>query len=53
MRLPTNMFHYEIEYNQIDGFEQDSSNFIANALKLLQFCTKPSKCSVISAIGWY
>ena len=26
----------------IDGLVQDSSNSIANALELLQFCTKPS-----------
>ena len=28
---------------QIDGLVQDCSNFIANALELLQTCTKPSK----------
>ena len=29
---------------QIDGLLQDCSNSIANALELLQSCTKPSKC---------
>ena len=29
---------------QIDGLVQDRSNFIANALELLQSCTKPLKC---------
>ena len=29
----------------IGGFVQDCSNFIANALELLQSCTKPSTCS--------
>ena len=28
----------------IDGFGQDCRNSIANALELLQFCTKPSIC---------
>ena len=28
---------------QIDGLVQDCSNSIANALELLQSCTKPSK----------
>ena len=28
----------------IDGLEQDCSNSIANALELLQSCTKPSIC---------
>ena len=28
----------------IDGLAQDCSNSIANALELLQFCTKPSNC---------
>ena len=32
----------EGEY-QIDGLVQDCSNSIANALELLQSCTKPSK----------
>ena len=30
-------------YIQIDGLMQDCSNSIANALELLQSCTKPSK----------
>ena len=29
-------------YYHIDGFVQDCSNSIANALELLQSCTKPS-----------
>ena len=28
-----------------DGSAQDCSNSIANALELLQSCTKPSKCT--------
>ena len=32
--------HYRF---QIDGFLQDCSNSIADALELLQSCTKPSK----------
>ena len=31
---------------QIDGLVQDCSNGIANALELLQSCTKPSKYEV-------
>ena len=34
----------ELEY--INGFLQDCSNSIANALELLQYCTKPSACNV-------
>ena len=30
-------------YGQIDGLAQDCSNSIANALELLQSCTKPSR----------
>ena len=29
----------------VDGLVQDCSNSIANALELLQSCTKPSMCS--------
>ena len=32
----------------IDGLVQDCSNSIANALELLQSCTEPSLCSVLS-----
>ena len=32
----------KIELNHIDGLVQDCSNSIANALELLQSCTKPS-----------
>ena len=35
----------------IDGLVQDSSNFIANALKLLQSCTKPSIYSTNSHVS--
>ena len=31
---------------QIDGLAKDCSNSIANALELLQFFAKPSKCPV-------
>ena len=31
-------------FEQIDDLVQYCSNSIANALELLQFCTKPSKC---------
>ena len=34
-----------ISPQQIDGLVQDCSNSIANAIELLQSCTKPSKCS--------
>ena len=34
----------------IDGLAQDCSNSIANALELLQSCTKPSICSLVLAI---
>ena len=37
--------HY-IEQGLIDGLVQDCSNSIANALELLQSCTKPSRCGV-------
>ena len=30
----------------IDGLVQDCSNFVANALALLQSCTKPSICGI-------
>ena len=30
----------------VDGLAQDCSNSIANALELLQSCTKPSMCGV-------
>ena len=32
--------------DQIDGLVQDSSNSIADALELLQSCTKPSKYGI-------
>ena len=32
--------------NHTDGLVQDCSNSIANALELLQFCTKPSTCEM-------
>ena len=32
--------------HHIDGLVQDCNNFIANALELLQSCTKPLICSV-------
>ena len=35
--------HYQHSGDKIDGLLQDCSNSIANALELLQFCTKPSK----------
>ena len=31
-------------HKQVDGLVQDCSNSNANALELLQPCTKPSKC---------
>ena len=31
-----------VHADNIDGLVQDCSNFIANALELLQSCTKPS-----------
>ena len=34
------VMEYEIDHS--DGFVQDCSNSIANALELLQSCTKPS-----------
>ena len=39
----TFMWHLCNEY--IDGLVQDCSNSIANALELLQSCTKPSTCT--------
>ena len=36
-------------YHDIDGFVQDCSNSIANALELLQSFTKPSICKCIMA----
>ena len=33
---------------QIDGLMQDCSNSIANALELLQSCTKPPKYNFVS-----
>ena len=43
-----NFFSVQVQHfsrNQIDGLVQDCSNSIANALELLQSCTKPSKLS--------
>ena len=34
----------------IDGLAQDCSNSIANALELLQSCTKPSICLYIAGL---
>ena len=34
--------------SDINGLVQDCSNSIANALELLQSCTKPSTCHVLS-----
>ena len=34
--------HWVIEWHDINGLVQDCSNSIANALELLQSCTKPS-----------
>ena len=34
--------------HDIDGLVQDCSNSIANALELLQFCTKPSISSILN-----
>ena len=34
-----------------DGLVQDCSNSIANALELLQFCTKPS-ISSLKSVSW-
>ena len=34
----------ELSVYHIDGLVQDCSNSIANALELLQSCTKPSMC---------
>ena len=39
------MFLFQTKYH-IDGLVQDCSNSIANALELLQFCTKPLTCKV-------
>ena len=36
------MFYSNSAIGYIDGLMQDSSNSIANPLKLLQSCTKPS-----------
>ena len=35
------LIYTSLGMNHIDGFEQYCSNSIANALELLQFCTKP------------
>ena len=49
--IQNNSTEYEIKYkiftqfklsNEVDGFMQDCSNSIANALELLQSCTKSS-----------
>ena len=40
MRRPSNEYH-------VEGLAQDCSNFIANAMKLLQSCTKASKCNYV------
>ena len=37
----------------IDGFVQDCSNSIANALELLQSCVKPSICSTFITVVLY
>ena len=39
-----------MHWPQVDGLVQDCSNSIANALELLQSCTKPSKWSSIMTI---
>ena len=39
------MLHQSNENNGVDGLAQDCSNSIANALVLLQSCTKPLICS--------
>ena len=40
-------YHIQSFGDQIDGLVQDCSNSIANAMELLQCCTKPSKLSFI------
>ena len=35
------LYHHNWGYSQFDGLVQDCSNSIANALELLQSCTKP------------
>ena len=44
-----------IRIHYIDGLVQDCSNSIANAMELLQSCTKPSICTVleIHIIWWW
>ena len=38
------VMYVEIIHHQIDGFAQDCSYYIANALALLQSCNKPLQC---------
>ena len=37
----------QLQSYNIDGLAQDCSKSIANALELLQFCTKPLTCIVL------
>ena len=40
--ITKSILHYNHKTNYINGLEQDCSNYSANALELLQSCTKPS-----------
>ena len=48
MNQNAKIFFEENAYENIDGLIQDCSNSIANALELLQSCTKPSISSAKS-----
>ena len=43
--LATDKYDVEMLQEHLTGLVQDGSNSIANALELLQSCTKPSRCS--------
>ena len=49
----TDLAQLQRDWGDIDGLVQDCSNYIANALELLQSCTKPSIYQLVSRLTSY